>query len=65
MIPKLCTVKTEVNAILFAFRNAFGPDSDFLRQFLYFFNAENIEDFLILVQICRLLQQFVRESGNF
>ncbi|XP_068495990.1 E3 ubiquitin-protein ligase UPL6 isoform X2 [Phaseolus vulgaris] len=45
-------------------RNAFGPDSDFLRQFLYFFNAENIEDFLILVQICRLLQQFVRESGD-
>ncbi|XP_061370457.1 E3 ubiquitin-protein ligase UPL6-like isoform X2 [Gastrolobium bilobum] len=45
-------------------RNAFGPDSDFLRQFLYFFNAENIEDFLLLVQICRLLQQFVQESGD-
>ncbi|RDY14851.1 E3 ubiquitin-protein ligase UPL6, partial [Mucuna pruriens] len=45
-------------------RNAFGPDSDFLRQFLYFFNAENIDDFLILVQICRLLQQFVQESGD-
>ncbi|TKY72456.1 E3 ubiquitin-protein ligase UPL6 [Spatholobus suberectus] len=45
-------------------RNAFGPDSDFLRRFLYFFNAENIDDFLILVQICRLLQQFVQESGD-
>ncbi|KAK7303645.1 hypothetical protein RJT34_14556 [Clitoria ternatea] len=45
-------------------RNAFGPDSDFLRQFLYFFNAENIDDFSILVQICRLLQQFVQESGD-
>ncbi|CAJ1963098.1 unnamed protein product [Sphenostylis stenocarpa] len=46
-------------------RNAFGPDSDFLRQFLYFFNAENIDDFLILVQICRLLQQFVQESEEW
>ncbi|WVY92397.1 hypothetical protein V8G54_031485 [Vigna mungo] len=45
-------------------RNAFGPDSDFLRQFLYFFNAENIDDFLILVQICRLLQQYVEETGD-
>ncbi|XP_057430179.1 E3 ubiquitin-protein ligase UPL6 [Lotus japonicus] len=45
-------------------RNAFGPDSDFLRQFLYFFNAENVDDFLVLVQICRLLQQFVQESGD-
>jgi len=65
MVPKHFTVKTEVNVILFAFRNAFGPDSDFLRQFLYFFNAENIDDFSILVQICRLLQRFVQESGKF
>ncbi|AES64913.2 E3 ubiquitin-protein ligase UPL6-like protein [Medicago truncatula] len=45
-------------------RKAFGPDSDFLRQFLYFFNAENHDDFLVLVQICRLLLQFVQESGD-
>ncbi|AES64909.2 putative aminoacyltransferase, E1 ubiquitin-activating enzyme [Medicago truncatula] len=45
-------------------RKAFGPDSDFLRQFLYFFNAENHDDFLVLLQICRLLLKFVQESGN-
>ncbi|XP_073226082.1 E3 ubiquitin-protein ligase UPL6 isoform X2 [Cicer arietinum] len=45
-------------------RNAFGPDSDFLRQFLYFFNAENIDDFLVLVQICRLLLKCVQENGD-
>ncbi|XP_058723586.1 E3 ubiquitin-protein ligase UPL6 [Vicia villosa] len=45
-------------------RKVFGPDSDFLRQFLYFFNAENHDDFLFLVQIGRLLLQFVQESGD-
>ncbi|KAG4381383.1 hypothetical protein GLYMA_15G137000v4 [Glycine max] len=45
-------------------RNAYAPGSDFLRQFLYFFNAENIDDFLILVQICRMLQRFVQDSGD-
>ncbi|KAL5097808.1 hypothetical protein RYX36_002135 [Vicia faba] len=45
-------------------RKVFGPDSDFLRQFLYFFNAENHDDFLVLVQIGRLLLQFVQESGD-
>lgn len=45
-------------------RKAFGPDSDFLRQFLYFFNAENHDDFLVLLQICRLLLKFVQESGD-
>ena len=59
-----CTLTAQINTILCTFRNAFGPDSDFLRQFLYFFNAENIDDVLALVQICRLLQQFVQESGN-
>ncbi|KAK2448472.1 E3 ubiquitin-protein ligase UPL7 [Trifolium repens] len=45
-------------------RKAFGPDSDFLRQFLYFFNVENHDDFLVLVQICRLILQFGQESGD-
>ncbi|XP_057756826.1 E3 ubiquitin-protein ligase UPL6-like isoform X5 [Arachis stenosperma] len=45
-------------------RSAFGPDSDFLRQFLFFFNAENNDDVLALVNICRLLQQFVQQSGD-
>ncbi|XP_057750940.1 E3 ubiquitin-protein ligase UPL6 [Arachis stenosperma] len=45
-------------------RNSFCVNSDFLRQFLYFFKADNIDDFLVLVQICRLLQQFVHEDGD-
>ncbi|XP_020230204.1 E3 ubiquitin-protein ligase UPL6 isoform X2 [Cajanus cajan] len=45
-------------------RNSFGPDSDFLCQFLYFFKADNIDDFLILVQICRLLWWFVQDNGD-
>ncbi|XP_057476367.1 E3 ubiquitin-protein ligase UPL6-like isoform X2 [Actinidia eriantha] len=45
-------------------RQCFGPDSDFLRQLLFFFNPQNVTDFSALVESCRLLQQFVRESGN-
>ncbi|KAK7388042.1 hypothetical protein VNO78_22844 [Psophocarpus tetragonolobus] len=45
-------------------RNSFGPDSDFLCQFLYFFKPENIDDFLVLVQICRLLWWFVQDNGD-
>ncbi|KAJ7955280.1 E3 ubiquitin-protein ligase UPL6 [Quillaja saponaria] len=45
-------------------RNAFGPDSDFLRQLLYFFNAEYVGDFLALAQTCRLIQQFVQDDGD-
>ncbi|KAK8471005.1 hypothetical protein PHAVU_003G118500 [Phaseolus vulgaris] len=45
-------------------RNSFGPDSDFLCQFLYFFKADNIDDFLVLVQICRLLWWFVQDNGD-
>ncbi|KAG4401280.1 hypothetical protein GLYMA_07G235800v4 [Glycine max] len=45
-------------------RNSFGPDSNFLYQFLYFFKAENIDDFLVLVQICRLLWWSVQDNGD-
>ncbi|KAI4335030.1 hypothetical protein L6164_013716 [Bauhinia variegata] len=48
----------------YADRFAFGAESDFLRQLLYFFNAENVDDFLVLVQTCRLLQQCVQDSGD-
>ncbi|RDY09330.1 E3 ubiquitin-protein ligase UPL6 [Mucuna pruriens] len=44
-------------------RNSFGPDSDFLCQFLYFFKAENIDDFLVLAQICRLLWWCVQNNA--
>ncbi|KAK4770469.1 hypothetical protein SAY87_031001 [Trapa incisa] len=44
---------------------SFCPDSAFLRQLLYFFNANNVGDFKILVEICRFLQQYLQEQGNF
>ncbi|KAJ6432119.1 hypothetical protein OIU84_019387 [Salix udensis] len=43
-------------------RHSFGPDSEFLRQLLFFFNAQNNDDFTILVETCRLLLQNVRDS---
>lgn len=45
-------------------RHCFGPDSDFLRQFLFFINPQKPGDFSALVEICQCLQQYVRESGN-
>ncbi|GLT58392.1 hypothetical protein SLA2020_312880 [Shorea laevis] len=45
-------------------RHSFGPDSGFLRQLCFFFNAKNVDDFSVLVETCRLLQHFVQDSGN-
>ncbi|KAM1194951.1 hypothetical protein ACFX13_022035 [Malus domestica] len=45
-------------------RFSFGPDSEFLRQLLFFFDARSVGDFSILVETCRLLHQFVRETGD-
>ncbi|KAL6343864.1 hypothetical protein AAG906_027635 [Vitis piasezkii] len=45
-------------------RHSFGPDSEFLRQLLFFFDARNVGDFSALVETCRLLQNFVRDSGD-
>lgn len=45
-------------------RHCFGPDSDFLRQLLFFFDAKNAADFSTLVEACRLLQQFLQNSGD-
>ncbi|KAI9387307.1 hypothetical protein POPTR_010G150000v4 [Populus trichocarpa] len=45
-------------------RHCFSPDSEFLRQLLFFFNAQNSDDFTILVETCRLLLQNVRDSGD-
>ncbi|XP_061360254.1 E3 ubiquitin-protein ligase UPL6-like isoform X2 [Gastrolobium bilobum] len=45
-------------------RNSFGLESDFLYQFLFFFKAENNDDFLALVHICRLIQWFVQDNGD-
>ncbi|XP_048321213.2 E3 ubiquitin-protein ligase UPL6 [Ziziphus jujuba] len=45
-------------------RDCFGPDSEFLRQLIYFFDAQNVADFSVLVETCRLLQRFVQDSGD-
>ncbi|XP_023910665.2 E3 ubiquitin-protein ligase UPL6 [Quercus suber] len=45
-------------------RHCFSPDSEFLRQLLFFFNARKAGDFAILVETCRLLVQFIRDSGD-
>ncbi|XP_050130420.1 E3 ubiquitin-protein ligase UPL6-like isoform X8 [Malus sylvestris] len=45
-------------------RFSFGPDSEFLRQLLFFFDARSVGDFSILVETCRLLHQFVKETGD-
>ncbi|XP_022760735.1 E3 ubiquitin-protein ligase UPL6-like isoform X2 [Durio zibethinus] len=45
-------------------RHCFGPDSEFLRQLIFFFNAWNRNDFSVLVETCQLLRHFVRDSGD-
>ncbi|CAH8366671.1 unnamed protein product [Eruca vesicaria subsp. sativa] len=45
-------------------RHCFDPDSSFLRQFLFFFKAQNSGDFVMLVETCRLLRDFAHSSGD-
>ncbi|KAJ8573968.1 hypothetical protein K7X08_010479 [Anisodus acutangulus] len=45
-------------------RQCFGPDSDFLRQLLFFFNPTYTTDVSVLVETCRSLLQFVQDSGD-
>ncbi|KAL7144289.1 hypothetical protein ABFS83_07G002000 [Erythranthe nasuta] len=45
-------------------RECFGPDSDFLYQLLFFFNPRYVADFSALVETCRLLLEFVHDSGD-
>ncbi|XP_062178168.1 E3 ubiquitin-protein ligase UPL6 isoform X2 [Alnus glutinosa] len=45
-------------------RHCFGPDSEFLRHLLFFFNAKNVGDFAILVETCRSLLQFVHDGDT-
>ncbi|MFS7962547.1 hypothetical protein Hanom_Chr08g00727941 [Helianthus anomalus] len=42
----------------------FGPDSDFLRQLQFFYSPQNISDFSTLVEACRSLLQFAKDSGG-
>ncbi|KAL6897777.1 hypothetical protein ACP4OV_006736 [Aristida adscensionis] len=43
---------------------SFGTNSDFLRQLLFFFNANEDNDIAVLCQVCNLLLQYVRQSGD-
>ncbi|KAL6519741.1 E3 ubiquitin-protein ligase upl6 [Orobanche minor] len=45
-------------------RQCFGPDSDFLNQLLFFFNPRFVTDFSALVETCRLLLEFARDSAG-
>ncbi|XP_076944052.1 E3 ubiquitin-protein ligase UPL6-like [Bidens hawaiensis] len=42
----------------------FGPYSDFLRELHYFLSPHNVSDFSTLVETCRLLSQFAKDSGG-
>ncbi|XP_066362074.1 E3 ubiquitin-protein ligase UPL6-like [Miscanthus floridulus] len=44
--------------------NNFGTNSDFLRQLLFFFNANEDNDIAILCQVCNLLLQYVKQGGD-
>ncbi|KAK8578412.1 hypothetical protein V6N13_116257 [Hibiscus sabdariffa] len=45
-------------------RHCFGPDSEFLRQLIFFFDARNLNDFSVFVETCRLLLNLVQDSGD-
>lgn len=46
-------------------RSSFGTDSDFLSQFLFFFNANEDNDIALLCQVCNLLLEYVKNGGKF
>lgn len=43
-------------------RHSFGPDSEFLRQLLFFFNPKNIDDFSALMEACCLVNKYARDD---
>ncbi|KAI6685132.1 hypothetical protein NL676_031045 [Syzygium grande] len=45
-------------------RNCFGPDSVFLRQLIFFFNAHIDGDLSILVEVCLFIRRYVHDSGD-
>nr|XP_029118823.1 E3 ubiquitin-protein ligase UPL6 isoform X2 [Elaeis guineensis] len=44
--------------------HCFGPDSEFLRQMLFFFTANNNGDVSILLEACQRLLQYVGHNGS-
>lgn len=51
-------------SLFFYIRHSFGHDSRFLRQLLFFFNANNRSDVMVLVEACRLLLQYAQQNGK-
>ncbi|KAK9019919.1 hypothetical protein V6N11_054424 [Hibiscus sabdariffa] len=45
-------------------RHCFGPDSEFLRQLIFFFDVRNLNDISVLVETCRLLVNFVQDCAG-
>ncbi|XP_050375233.1 E3 ubiquitin-protein ligase UPL6 [Argentina anserina] len=45
-------------------KSCFGPDSDFLRQLLFFLDSRSVGDLSVLVETCRLLHQYVKNTGD-
>ncbi|VFQ60995.1 unnamed protein product [Cuscuta campestris] len=45
-------------------RQSFAPDSDFLRQLLFFLNPTSGADFSVLVEACQSLREFTRDTGD-
>lgn len=45
-------------------RHCFGPDSGFLRQLFFFFNAQNDGDFATLEATCQWLQHLLQNNGD-
>nr|CAB3464020.1 unnamed protein product [Digitaria exilis] len=44
--------------------NSFGTGSDFLSQFLFFFNANEDNDIALLCQVCHLLLEYGKNGGD-
>lgn len=60
--PSIWSINSFSNMSMYI-RHSFGPDSEFLRQLLFFFDARNIGDFSSLVETCRLMQNFVQGTS--
>lgn len=45
-------------------RHCFAPNSEFLRELLFFFNPKHQDDLFALAEACQLLQHFGQDNGD-
>ncbi|KAJ8435762.1 hypothetical protein Cgig2_003184 [Carnegiea gigantea] len=45
-------------------RHCFAPNSEFLRELLFFFNPKHQDDLFALAEACQLLQRFGQDNGD-